>query len=482
MTALRLFLLFLIPSVAFAGTDLAPFNGGGGIQVSDSGKSAKIFYPVDPGQNLDFAFSGPGRIWIYVRSGARPKGAWNFPRNMELPLEVVSTRIDGVPLAPALDNVSQLVDTESTYPWLSKGILIDVPEGAASFRLAARLDGPPLLVRVMIPGPPSGKPLTAAPPEAAPSVAESPPPEEAPAELDDAFYEEEPASAEAEIPPAVEDSPTAEDTPSTDEAMANADEAAVPEIIDAIPEEEAPLVGEDTFGGLYEIFDEEAQNLSDAAPPADEEVIDLSAEEEPEAVALGGFSDRLGHSLRGTRLSLGAGVGAPLQGNQAIASANIAGQMELFPLLSEVWKPGWGRLDLVLSAGWYRVGVNQTLLVPDAIGGDTQLVVSYSTHVFPIALGFHYDLPLRLGPVVPFVGAGGGLNIIQRFGDTPVSALGAGWNTELGFLLPVGPVEIAPSFRFNGASAILDRKTISGSPAAENLSHFRLDVAVQTHF
>jgi hypothetical protein len=110
------------------------------------------------------------------------------------------------------------------------------------------------------------------------------------------------------------------------------------------------------------------------------------------------------------------------------------------------------------------------------------MVVSYATHVFPIALGFHYDLPLRFGPVVPFVGAGGGLNIIRRFGDTPVSSLGAGWNAELGVLLPAGPVEIAPSFRFNGASATLDRKTISGSPAAENLSHFRLDVAVQTHF
>jgi hypothetical protein len=411
---------------------------------------------------------------------------------MELSLEVISTRIDGVPLAPALDNVSQLVDTESIYPWLSKGILIDVPEGAASFRLAARLDGPPLLVRVMVPGPAKGKAIAAAPPEADPSVEENPSPE-APALLDDAFYEEEPAFAEADSPAAEADSPAAEadspgteeEAPGADEAIANADDAdddAVPEIIDAIPEEDAPLVGEDTFGGLYEIFDEEAQDLSTDPPPADEEVTDLSAEEEPEAVVLGGFSDRLVHSLRGTRLSLGTGVGAPLQGNQAIASAHIAGQMELFPLLSEAWKPGWGRLDLVLSAGWYRVGVNQNLLVPDAIGGDTQLVVSYATQVFPIALGFHYDLPLRLGPAVPFVGAGGGLNIIQRFGDTPVSALGAGWNTELGFLLPVGPVEIAPSFRFNGASATLDRKTISGSPAAENLSHFRLDVAVQTHF
>jgi len=469
MTALRFFLLFLIPSVTFAGTDLAPFNGAGGIQVSDSGKSAKVFYPVDPGQNLDYAFSGPGRIWIYVRSGARPKGAWTFPRNMELPLEVVSTRIDGVPLAPALDNMSQLVDTESTYPWLSKGILVDVPDGAASFRLAARLDGPPLLIRVMVPGPAKEKPTAAAPAEAAPAV------------LDDAFYKEDPASAEEEAPSADEAIADAGVADEADDAGV-ADEAAVPEIIDAVPEEEAPLVGEDTFGGLYEIFDDEAQALSTDPPPTDEEVIDLSAEEEPEAVVLGDFSDRLGHSLRGTRLSLGTGIGAPLQGNQAIASAHIAGQMELFPLLTEAWKPGWGRLDLVLSAGWYRVGVNQNLLVADAIGGDTQLLVSYATQVFPIALGFHYDLPLRLGPVVPFVGVGGGLNIIQRFGDAPVSSLGAGWNTELGILLPVGPVEIAPSFRFNGASATLDRKTISGSPAVENLSHFRLDLAVQTHF
>jgi hypothetical protein len=52
----------------------------------------------------------------------------------------------------------------------------------------------------------------------------------------------------------------------------------------------------------------------------------------------------------------------------------------------------------------------------------------------------------------------------------------------LGVLLPAGPISIAPSLRFNGASATLDRQTLSGQPAAENLSHFRLDLAVQTHF
>jgi hypothetical protein len=484
MTLLRLFLLFLLPSLAFAGADLAPFNGAGGVQVSDTGKSAKVFYPVDPGKNLDYAFSGPGRVWVYVRSGERPKGSWNYPRDMELPLEVVSTRIDGVPLAPGLDNLSNLVDTQSTYPWLSKGILIDVPEGAESFRLAARLDGPALLVRIMVPGAATETAVAAAPEPTAPEPT-------TPDLLDDAFYGEEPTDP-AEPAEASEEELASTDETDTDEIVTEetvADETATPEIIDAIPEhaetppEETPPVGEDTFGGLYEIFDDQAQDLAEAAPTDSEEIVDLSAEEkEPEAVALGGFSDRLGHSFRGTRLSLSTGIGAPIQGDQAVASARIVGQMELFPLLSEAWEPGWGRLDLVLSAGWYRVGVNQSLVIPDAIAGDTQLVVAYATHVFPIALGFHYDLPLRLGPAVPFIGVGGGLNIVQRFGATPASALSAGWNTELGVLLPAGPISIAPSLRFNGASATLDRQTLSGQPAAENLSHFRLDLAVQTHF
>jgi hypothetical protein len=491
MTLLRTLLLILLPSVAIAGADLAPFNGAGGVQVSDSGKNAKFFYPVDPGQNLDYAFSGPGRIWVYVRSGARPKGSWSFPMNMDLILEVVATRIEGIPLAPALDNMGVLVDTESTYPWLSKGILIDVPEGAATFRLAARLDGPPLLVRVMVPGQSNETPVAETPqalPDApAETVADVT--EAEPDLLDDAFYGEEPFYAEEE-PAMAENEPSESDLEAT--GLDAGDDEAVPEIIDAIPEEvtdesaaeePAPPVGEETFGGLYEIFDEEAMVLSDDAPAQDtEEVADLSQDKESEAIELGNFSSRLSHSLRGTRLSVSTGLGAPIQGNQATVSVLIDGRIELFPLLSDAWKPGWGRLDLAINAGWYRLGVSQSLLIPDAIGGDTTMDISYATHVFPIALGIRYDLPVRLGPLLPFVGAGGGLNVVQRFGETPTSAVGAGWYTNTGVSFTAGPVEIAPSIRFNGGSATLNRKGVDGNPASENLSHLRLDLAVQTHF
>jgi hypothetical protein len=329
----------------------------------------------------------------------------------------------------------------------------------------------------MVPGPAMEAPTTenSPTPPSAPKEALVDETEAEPDLLDDSFYGEEgPALVETEV---------SEETALDDEA--------IPEIINVIPEETAdesateepaPPAGEKTFGGLYEIFDEEAQVLSDNPAHVTEEVPDLSQEEAPEAVELGDFSSRLSHSLRGTRLSVSTGLGAPIQGNQATVSVLIAGRMELFPLLSEAWKPGWGRLDLAINAGWYRLGVNQTLLIPDAIGGDTTLNVSYATHVFPIAFGLHYDLPLRLGPLLPFVGAGGGLNIVQRFGETPTSALGAGWYTNTGVSIEAGPVAIAPSIRFNGGSATLNRKSIDGSPASENISHLRLDLAVQTHF
>jgi len=502
MSLVRYILLWCMPLLAYAGADLAPFNGGGGVQVQEGSKDARVFYPLDPGNHLDYAFSGPGRVWVYVRSGARPSGAWGYPSNMELPLEVVSTRIDGIPLAPALDSFANLVDTESTYPWLSKGILIDVPEGSNSFRLSARLDGPPLLVRIMVPGTPNTPEVAQAPQALPEPAAVEVSPE--PALLDDAFYGEESPDAETEAPPAeTEDTPLAEEVVAEEDVAEEdvaeedvaeedvAEEAAtapienpeeeevVAEIIDAIPDEP---VGEATFGGRYEIFDEEAQTLEQAPEAEDEEVVDLSKEDEPEAVELGGFSDRLIHSLKSTRVSIGTGVGAPMQGNQAIASANLSARVEIFPILTDQWAAGWGRLDLALRTGWYRVGVKETLVVPDAIAGNSEIEVSYATHVFPIALGLHYDIPIRIGRVVPFVGAGGGLNAVRRFGETPSSALSGGWYATGGALISAGPVEIAPSLVFNGASAVLDRTASGGSPVTENLSTLRLNLAVQTHF
>jgi hypothetical protein len=445
MTAIRCFLLWCIPLVASAGADLAPVNGAASVQVAETGKEAQNFYPVNPGSHLDFSFTGPGRVWVYVRSGARPSGPWGYPHKMEMPLEFLSTRIDGVPLAPALSGSGMLMDTESTYPWLSKGILLDVPEGSDRFRLAARLDGPPLLVRVVVPGAATQPAIAAA------------------------------AEEEADLP---------EESPVKEEAS-NEEEETVAEIIDAVPEEPVAQepVGEESFGGLYEIFDEEAQTLDpQALPVEEEEVVDLSKEEEPEAVELGDFANRLGHSFKGTRLSIGTGIGAPMQGNQIIASAQLSARIELFPILSDAWAPGWGRLDLALSTGWYRVGVNQTLVVPDAIAGSAEVEVTYATHVVPITLGLHYDIPLRIGPAMPFVAVGGGLIVAQRTGESPGSAIAGGWMTSAGALIDAGPVQIVPSLVFNGAKAALGRKDSDGADVAENLSNFRLDLAVQTHF
>ena len=502
---------------AWGSSDLAPFNGGGGIQVAEEGKPAKVFYPLEPGGYLDYAFAGPGRVWIYVRSGARPKGSWNYPLSMELPLEVVSTRIDGVPLTPAIDETGALKDSESTYPWLSKGILIDVPEGSTSFRLPSGLDAPPLLVRVMVPGTQSPPPSLSDNADSSPVEEPSEPPlaeaDEEPALLDDLFYEdtdpneEDPAeesSTETSLQGMEEDTPSAdpssepqdgsdaglsedggEDTvqPSiltgVEDALVD-DADAVPEIIEAVPPEP---VGEETFGGRYEIFDEEAQSLEDTAAREDlDEIEDLDDEATPEAVVLGSFSERLLHTLSAPRLTAGIGAGAPLQGTDAVASAVLGARVELLPVLTDSWKPGWGRLDLEISASWYRIGVRESLVVYDAIAGDSSIDIRYTTQVFPILFGLHYDIPVRLGPLLPFVGASGGFGVAYRGSEAPVTNLSGAWSGKLGVQIQTGPVSVLPQVSYTGMKAVLDRLSEEGCFANENLSTVRLDVAVQAQF
>jgi len=493
MSWFRFLFVAWLPLVAHAGSDLAPFNGQGGIQINN-GKTDQIFYPLEPGSHLDYALSGPGRVWIYVRSGARPTGAWTYPINMELPVEVFATKIDGVPLAPALDNFGSLVDQTSTYPWLSKGILVDIPEASNTVRLAARLDGPPLLIRVMVPSPGKKAPLaetpTPTPEESTPSVADTQATEEESVEpdlLDDAFYEGGKDDTDAQSD-ATESGTSSEDTElgTNDEAPPDEavsadirDDEAVAEIIDV--SKETPI-GDESFGGRYEIFDEEAETLGEN-PESLDEAVDLSADDTPEAVTPKGFSDRLLHSAKAIQVGIATGIGVPLQGDRMMATAIAQGRMEVFPVLWDGWEPGWGRLDLSLSAAWYPIVVNSSIQVPDAIAGNSQIDVAYTTHVIPVSFGLHYDIPLRMGPILPFVGAGGGFAIATRSSAEKAGLQIAGsYYGELGVQYTTGRFTVTPTLNYNGVRADFGRIDTLGNPVSENLSSLRLIVAAQTHF
>ena len=495
MSWLRFLLLACLPMAAHAGSDLAPFNGKGGIQVNN-GKTDQIFYPLEPGSHLDYALSGPGRIWIYVRSSARPNGAWTYPMNMELPVEVFATKIDGVPLAPALDNFGNLVDQTSTYPWLSKGILVDIPEASNTVRLAARLDGPPLLIRVMVPSSGKNAPIADKPAsdEASPPAAEAEVTDaenKAPALLDDAFYEEDEATKEDEVStdsastaqaedPVLTDTDTDTTAPNEDTATEEIrDDEAVAEIIDVSNDEP---IGDESFGGRYEIFDEEAETLG-KNPEALDDVVDLSKDDSPEAITPKGFSDRLLHSAKSIELGIATGIGVPLQGDRMMATAIAQGRMEVFPVLWDGWKAGWGRLDLSVSTAWYPIVVNSSIQVPDAIAGNSQINVAYTTHVIPVSFGLHYDIPLRLGPFLPFVGAGGGFALATRSGDDASTLQVAGsYYGELGVQYTTGRLTVTPTLNYNGVRADFGRTDALGTPVSENLSSLRFIVAAQTHF
>ena len=134
---------------AEAAQDLVPLNGPGHIRVSPPNEDAAIFYPVDPGADLQYAFTGPGKVVIWVRSTRPPDQPWIYGPYLQMPVKADGWSLLELVLRPRLTPMG-MVDGEGTpFPPLAKAMQIDVTGPCSSLGVMAPGNGPSLLVRVV---------------------------------------------------------------------------------------------------------------------------------------------------------------------------------------------------------------------------------------------------------------------------------------------------------------------------------------------
>ena len=134
---------------AEAAQDLVPLNGPGHIRVAPPNEEPAIFYPVDPGAELQYAFTGPGKVVIWVRSTRPPDQPWIYGPYLQMPFKADGWSLVELVLRPRLTPMGT-VDGEGTpFPPLATAMQVDVTGPCSSLGVMAPGNGPSLLVRVV---------------------------------------------------------------------------------------------------------------------------------------------------------------------------------------------------------------------------------------------------------------------------------------------------------------------------------------------
>ena len=491
---LALSFILSLQQTAIAGSDIAPFNGGAGVEIADSSNESQLWYPLSPGQSLDYAFTGPGRLWLYVRSGASPRsGVWNFSTEAELSLLIGSRVVERIPQVPALDGFGGL-ETDESYPWIARGVLVDIPAGDSAIKVEAALNGPPILLRI----------VSAGQAEAPTAIADLDPPEEEVEEELPVFVESEVETGEeAESTGTILDllvePPEDLEEDENEEEMEIASGFADDEVLETEPSSDLDWLDDD-FGD--EAVDEEqvgeAENpefydINGSMPPLDgayaepeppvDELEDPLLDDIPEAQSLGTLNERFITSLQAAQIGGSLGLGAPLRGDSPSPYIGAAARIELMPILWDGWNLDWGELYSQVNIGWYRVGVNSDLVINDVHAGQTELTVQYATSIIPMELSVGLEMPFAIGPVIPIAAIGTGLYLSMRAGDdgSEIDA-SPGYSALLGGEMEIWSGVAGVAFSHTGTSGSLGRLDESGNEANEKLSVERLDLTYLTHF
>ena len=122
---------------AEAAQDLVPLNGPGHIRVAPPNEDPAIFYPVDPGAELQYAFTGPGKVVIWVRSTRPPDQPWIYGPYLQMPVKADGWSLLELVLRPKLTPMGT-VDGEGTpFPPLANAMQVDVDGPCSSLGLMA---------------------------------------------------------------------------------------------------------------------------------------------------------------------------------------------------------------------------------------------------------------------------------------------------------------------------------------------------------
>jgi len=186
--------------------------------------------------------------------------------------------------------------------------------------------------------------------------------------------------------------------------------------------------------------------------------------ETPEEGALAGVDAEGEEGAFVARPSAGAemGIGVPARGTMAVPYVGVLG---LYPLVEDL-------VDLQLSIGWYRIGVETDLPITDHYAGSFSYSNSWKTSVFPISVSGAVH-PLDIGPVGVFATGGLGAFLSRRTTDgasdkTGGASLGA--QLGLGAMIEAGPGTIRPSLVFRGARKGFGNTGEDGAEVRESLT------------
>jgi len=428
-------LALAIPQANATPTELVPLNGPGHFRVTEKDGTEAIYYPVDPGSELQYAFTGPSKVVIWTRSTRPPDQPWIYGPYLKLPVQADGWNVIDLILRPRLTPMGTVDKSSGSFPILADKMLVDIPANCSTLVLKAPSGGPALLIRAVEPEPGdailSSANSTATPPS---NPADTEKPDEESPEMWEAkdelavslFEEEEPEEAEEETPIA--------------------------------PAEEKP--------------EETTAEASEPEP--------LAAVATPEPLTM---KARISQSIRNTRVGPQLGAGAPIHGTQISPHFGALASAEILPILWDGWKPEWGSLHLQAGLSWYSLKVDEELIWQDPYTGPVTIDVEYRTDVIPLLFDLRYELPIELGPVQPFATLGAGAAFTRRVEGNAGNRGFAGSNrAALGAAISAGPGLGLASMAWQGGRKNFGLLDPEGDSAKEGLGVLRLELAYLVSF
>lgn len=191
---------------------------------------------------------------------------------------------------------------------------------------------------------------------------------------------------------------------------------------------------------------------------------DLETADASEQDSMTGVADESDEDTFVARPSAGAemGLGVPARGTTAVPYFGVIG---LYPLVEDL-------VDLQLSIGWYRIGVESELPITDHYAGSFSYSNSWKTAVFPISVSGAVQ-PIDIGPVGVFATGGLGAFLSRRTVESSSDKTGGaslGVQFGLGAMIEAGPGIVRPSLVFRGARKGFGNTGEDGDEIRESLT------------
>lgn len=429
-------LVFTSPQANATPIELVPLNGPGHIRVSDSEGNDAIYYPVDPGSELQYAFTGPSKVVIWARSTRPPSQPWIYGPYLKMPVQADGWNITELVLRPRLTPMGTVDKKSGNFPMLADQMLVDIPGTCSTLIIKAPSGGPGLLIRAVEPEP------------------------------NDPILDTLPVPA---TPPAGPSDSVASETQEDDAEMWEAEDQLAVSLF-----EEKPVV--------EEVEEEVVAVATKPEEEEEEEVVEEAAPPPPPPPPLT-LQARISQSLNGILVGPRIGAGAPLQGNRMSPYIGVLSMVELLPVLTDAWKPEWGVVELQAGLGWYALKVEDELLWQDPYSGPVAIDVDYRTDVFPLQFDLRYRAPVQFGPVQPFATLGTGFSFTRRVeGKVTVGGLAGSSQASLGGAMQAGPGLGLAALAWSGGRKNFGQLNSDGENAKEGLGVLRLELAYLVSF